>query len=121
MSYSNDITLGTVVYSLRSQRTNSTVRSDATQATTEPSLLTISHEIAKNGRVSSAVIFDDTKVVTSSETTPVVSTDKAVFKFQFNPLDGRTDHSTVFNALCDQLVAFLSVQDNRDKLINQEH
>lgn len=121
MSYSPDITLGTDVYSLQSQRTNASVRSDAAQPISEPNLLTISHENAKNGRRSSVVIIDDTKIVsTANATIPVADTVRAMFKVQFNPLGGRTDNEAAINAAVTQLIAFLSDASYVDKLLNQE-
>lgn len=119
--YTPDITLEGQTYALQSQRTNSSVRSDASQPVSEPNTLTISHEKAKNGRVSSAVILDDTKIVsTAGATIPVADTVKVLLKIQYNPVGGRIDNDTVVENLVAQIVAFASNASNIDKLLNQE-
>lgn len=121
MSYSPDITIGTDTYSLQSQRTNASVRSDAAQEVSEPNLLTISHENAKNGRRSSVVILDDTNIVSSVDATiPVADTIRTMFKVQYNPLGGRTDNETTIKAEIAKLVIFLGDVSNIDKMLNQE-
>ena len=119
--YTPDITLGTQTYSLQAQRANSSVRSDASQPLSEPNTLTISHELAKSGRYSTAVMLDDTKIVSLvGATTPVPDTVRTMFKLQYNPLAGRTDvDADITNAIA-QLIVFLSDPTNVDKLLNKE-
>lgn len=118
--YTTDITLGTNVYSLTTQRINASIRSDAAQPLSEPNTLTISHENAKNGRRSSVVIFDDIKVLTSSSTLPLQDNVKVMLKVQFNPLGGRTTNEADINALLADLVSFISEPTNVTKFLNQE-
>jgi len=120
MSFSPDITLDTQVYSLQAQRTNSSIRSDASQPLSEPNLLTISHENAKNGRRSSVVILDDTVVISPDGLNPTPDTIRLMLKLQFNPLGGRTDNEAVINALITQLSAFMADSTFVTKLLNQE-
>jgi hypothetical protein len=118
--YTPDITLDTRTYSLKSQRTASSVRSDASAPVSEPNLLTISHETAKNGRVSSVIILEDQAVITSVSTTPLVDSIKCQFKLQYNPLVGRTDVETVILDLIAKLSAGINDSAFIDKFLNQE-
>jgi len=121
MSYSADITLLTNTYSERSRRDYASVRSNASEPLSEPNLLTLSHETAKNGRVSSVVIFDDTKIVSlAGASLTTTDTVRTMFKVQYNPLGGRTDNEAAINAAIAELIAFLGVADNVSKLLNQE-
>lgn len=119
--YSPDLTLGTSTYSLQAQRTNSSVRSDASQPLSEPNTLTISHEVAKNGMRSSVIILDDIKVV-SPDGIKNVSADRlrTMAKFQYNPLGGRLAIEADIKAQIVELTAFLADDANITKLLNME-
>lgn len=116
--FTPDLVLGTATYSLTAQRVNSSIRGDASQPLSEPNLLTISHENAKNGRRSSVIILDDTKIV--GGTTIVPSTVRTLLKLQFNPLEGRTDIETALAAQIAEVVEFLSNPALVAKILNQE-
>lgn len=116
--FTSDLVVGTRTYSLRAQRTASSVRGDATRAVSAPRLLTISHETANNGKVSSVMMIDDTAVVTNG-TTVANDTIRAMIKIQYNPLVGRTDTTAVINSLIDELKLLL-VAGNITKLLNKE-
>lgn len=119
--YASDITIGTKTYSLQSQRTLSSVRSDATRSVSEPRLLTISHENAKNGRRSSVIIIDDNKVVSiAGANVPVSDNVRVLLKVQFAPSGGRTTTTADINELLTQLTTFLGTPANVTKLLNQE-
>jgi len=117
--YPNTLTLNTHNYDLVSSAPYRTVRSDASQPIAEPSTLTISHEVAKNGRRSSVVILDDIAVINSG-TSITKDSIKAQFKLQFNPYSGRAVFETTINSLIGQLTAFVSVPANIDKFLNLE-
>lgn len=116
--FTPDIVVGTTTYSLRAQRMASSVRGDSTQPVSEPRLLTISHETAKNGKVSSIMMIDDTAVVSSGA---VASSDtiRVLLKLQYNPLSGRTDIEATVNSAIDDLKALL-IPANITKLFNKE-
>lgn len=116
--FTPDLVVGTTTYSLRAQRMASSVRGDSTQPVSEPRLLTISHETAKNGKVSSVLMIDDTAVV-SSGTTASSDTIRALLKIQYNPLSGRTGIEAVINSAIDDLKALLTPA-NITKLLNKE-
>lgn len=119
--YTPDLIIGTKTYALTSQRALSSIRSDASQPVTAPKTITISHENAKNLRRSSAVILDDTIIVsTAGAVVPVKDNIKVLLKVQFNPFGGRTTTTADINAAIAQLVAFLGVPANITKLLNQE-
>lgn len=118
--FNQDITLNGKIYSYTghvSPRTS--VRSDAARPVSDPSLLTISHEIGKNNVRSTAVILDDSKSVVLGDK---LSQDRIrVFvKVQYNPFGGRTDTEATIASLITQLSEFLAVPDNQDKLVNLE-
>lgn len=116
----NDITLGTTVFALRSLRSTSSVRSDNNQAVDHPRLLTISHEVAKSGRVSSAIMIDDTVPVTVGTSQVGSDTTRVLLKLQYNPLSGRTTTSADLKLALAELAAFISVEANIDKILNRE-
>lgn len=117
--FTNTITLGTTNYDLVSQSPYRSMRSDATQPVNAPATLTISHEVAKNGRRSSVVILDDNAVINSG-TLITKDSIKAQFKIQFNPYSGRADIESTIGNLITQLSAFLAVPANVDKFLNLE-
>lgn len=116
--FSPNLTAKSRTYTLRAQRMSSSVRGDATQLVSEPRLLTISHETAKNGKVASVMMIDDTAVV-SNGTTVSSDTIRILFKIQYNPLSGRTDIETVINSAIEELKELLSTE-NTTKLLNKE-
>lgn len=116
-----DITINTNVYSLQSQRTLSSVRSDSARSVSEPKLLTISHEIIKSGRIATAVMVDDTKIVSlPGAVVPTSDTVRAFVKIQYNPLMGRLTLEADIAAAIADVVAFLSDPTYVDKLLNRE-
>lgn len=119
--FANTLTLDTHNYDLVSQSPYRSMRSDATKPVSEPSTLTISHEVAKTGRRSSVVILDDNAVINSG-TSITKDSIKSQFKIQFNPYSGRTaaDIETTINEQIAQLQAFISVPGNIDKFLNLE-
>lgn len=117
----NDITLNTRVYVLNSTRPNSSIRRVSGEPVSEPTLLTVSHEInSKSGRVSSAVISDDTKNVVSGTVT-VPDTTRVLIKLQYNPSIGRASLDADIRAQIADIVTFLGSAANVDKLLNLEH
>jgi hypothetical protein len=121
--FTPDITIGTNVYSLTSQRTNSSLRSDPSTGLDNPNLMTISHEVAKNGKVSSVVILDSEVVVPCTDTctiTPASDTIRLQLKVQYNPLIGRTDTATEIERLRVLLVTFASNATSFAKFLNKE-
>lgn len=117
--FASDITIGTRTYALRAQRTNSSVRADPSEPVNEPNLLTISHDVANSGRISSAVMFDDTKVITLGSSS-VTDTIRCMVKIQYNPTSGRTLITDDVNALLEEVVTFLGTPTNITKLLNRE-
>lgn len=118
--YTPDITIGTNVYSLVQQRTNSSLRSDPSTGILNPLLLTISHEQAKNGKVSSVVILDSEVTVDSTTALPVSDNIRLQFKVQYNPNSGRTDTAVELERLRALLVTFIDNPANIAKLLNKE-
>lgn len=124
MAMSPDITIDAVTYSSSIVKPNSTVRADATQPVTDPDYMTVSHETAQNGRVSSVIIFEDIKAIPCNDTCQIVpgqSSIKAMLKIQYNPKDGRED----FNAALVNLLAAINTASGdaalMDKFLNKEH
>lgn len=117
--YASDLTLGTRVYALRAQRTNSSVRAVPGEPVNEPNLLTISHDVANSGRISSAIMLDDTKVITLG-TSSVADTVRCMLKIQYNPLSGRAGIEADINKMLTEIVDFLATPANITKLLNRE-
>lgn len=122
--FTPDITLDTdKVYSLVSEKLNSSLRSDSARAVEFPRFMTISHETSKTGKVSSVVIFDSEEVIPCNDScaiAPMTDQIRAQFKIQYNPKSGRTDIEAELNALWSQLFEFLSDTDNWNRLLNRE-
>lgn len=114
-----DITLNTKVYSLTSTRPNGSLRRVATRPVSEPLSLTISHETAKSGRVSTVAYIDDVAVVQIGSSAPVADNIRVMVKIQYNPLSGRTGVEDSISAAVADLVALMSAE-NIDKLLNRE-
>ena len=115
-----DITLGTSVYSLITQRATSSLRSDASRALDLPVSLTVAHETASSGRISSAAYLDSDEVVEDANGVPSTDTVRVMLKLQYNPLSGRTTTETELLRLRDQVIAFISDATNWDKMLNKE-
>lgn len=121
MAFSDDIVLGTKTYSLTIQRPTNSVRSDSTLAVDTPHLVTLSHETAKNGKVSSVAIVDFTAATTCTDTCGSAYDDvRAMFKLQYNPTIGVVNLDTVIDNSIADLIAFLSDSANLAKLKNKE-
>lgn len=117
--FANTLTLNSKNYDLVSQNPYRSMRSDSSKPVNEPTTLTISHEVAKNGRRSSVVILDDNAVINSG-TMITKDSIKAQFKIQFNPYSGRADIEAKINELIVELTDFVSVPANIDKFLNLE-
>lgn len=115
----NDITIGTDVFSKTVVRPTSSTYSDNNQTLSNPRTLQISHEIAKSGRVSTAVIIDDTATVTLGSSL-VADNVRALIKISYNPLGGRAELTAAVKAAIAQINAFMSVEANVTKLLNRE-
>lgn len=119
----SDILLDTRTFALQTQRTNSSVRGDAAKDLDNPSTLTVAHETAKSGRVSSVIIVDSAAVVdcdASCNLTPTTDNIRVQFKVQYNPLSGRTDTGAEILAVKAVLEEFLSTPDLFDRFMNRE-
>lgn len=115
----NDITIGSNTFAKQSVRPLSASYADNNQPLDNPRLLTISHEVAKSGQVSSIVMIDDTKVIPVG-TTFVNSKARVFMKIQYNPLQGRSDLVAAINAAITELTTFVGVAGNITKLLNKE-
>jgi hypothetical protein len=107
-------------FSLVSTRATSSLRNDITQPLDEPRVLTVSHDVQKNGRVSSVVYIDDTQNVISSSTLPIASGVRVQLKLQYNPAEGRTDIAVTLAEIYGQLKEILDA-GNFAKVLNKEH
>lgn len=117
--FPSDITIGTDSFSRIVTRPTSSSYSDNNQSLSNPRVLQISHETAKNARVSSAVILDDTQTVTIGNTS-VADNIRVLLKVSYNPLGGRADLTEKVKAAIVQLTAFAAVEANITKLLNKE-
>lgn len=117
--YPSDITIGSDTFSRTVTRPTSSAYSDNNQSLSNPRTLTISHETSKSGRVSSAVILDDTATVTVGNTN-VADNIRILVKVSYNPLGGRADLTAKVKEAIAQLVAFAGVEGNVTKLLNKE-
>lgn len=124
MSMSSDITLGTDLFSTIVVKPRSTIRSNPAQLASEPETLTISHEVASNGRISSVFIIDDGTMVPCNDacaTTPTMSNVRGMIKLQYNPNEGNTDIDISVAAVIEYLKALLADDALMTKFRNQEH
>lgn len=115
--FTPDILIGTDTFALRSQRSTSSERADTNQTVSEPRILTIAHERAKSNRISSVVYIDDTKLVQSASSVLTPDVIRALVKIQYSPLSGRTATEADVKLAITQLIAFLSVEANVNKLL----
>lgn len=118
--FTPDITIGTNIYSLTQQRTSGSLRSDPSKGILNPLLMTISHEEAKNGKISSVVILDSEVTVDSTTALPVSDNIRVLFKIQYNPTSGRTGTAAELERLRALLVTFINTPANINKLLNKE-
>lgn len=119
----SDIILDTNTYALRTQRLNSSVRADVNRDLAKPVTLTISHETAKSGRVSSVVIFDSAEVIdcdASCNLTPTTDNIRMQVKLQYNPLSGRVATEAEIERLYEQVQLFLTDNALWVRFLNQE-
>lgn len=117
--YTSDLLIGVDTFSRTVTRPTSSTYSDNNQSLSNPRLLTISHETAKNARVSSAVILDDTETVVVGNSMAADNI-RVLLKVSYNPLGGRTDLTTKVKGAIAQLIAFAQVENNITKLLNKE-
>lgn len=117
--FDNSITLGTETFAKQSVRPLSATYADNNQVLSNPRTLTISHEVGKSGQVSSAIILDDSKTIPVGNS---LVTDKvrALFKIQYNPLQGRADLAAAIKAAVTELSTFVGDTNNFNKLLNKE-
>lgn len=115
------MTIDTSDFSLVTQRSQSSVRRDATAPVENPVSLITSHETAKSGRVSSVVYFDDEKLVVTEDGVSVPSNIRTQFKISYDPTSGRNDIETVLARQLVLINTFLAYAPYMDKLLNQEH
>lgn len=111
-------------FSLVSQRTMSSLRSDPSRDVTTPRLLTIAHEVGKDGKISSVVYLDSNAVSTCTSTCSTdqakYDTIRAQFKLVRNPLSGRTDLATEPEILRTMLIDLINDAALWAKFLNQE-
>lgn len=117
--YPSTLILNTQTFEKKVQRPMSSVYIDTDQTLDNPRSLTISHEVAKSGRVSTAVMLDDTKSIVLANSI-VADNTRVLIKLSYNPLGGRASLDTVVRAALADLVGFLSDTANIDKLLTQE-
>lgn len=120
MSQLSDVTLVTDVYSTTQVRINSTIRAVPKLPIGKKQLLTISHEVAKSGAVSSAFILDDSDVVGTLEPAKVAN-NRFLLKIQYNPLIGRTNADAVMAEQRSKMIEILSDDAMFAKFLNLEH
>lgn len=108
----------TTLYSTNTIRGTSTIRSDASAALESPKDFTISHDVAKSGRVNSAVILQDNEINTDGINSDV----RITVKYSYNPkVKSPADLQLRIEKLNDQLLGFALNKANLDKLLNREH
>jgi len=120
MAVQDTVTLGTEDFAKTVERPTSSERAVAGLTVGNNVKLTISHETSKTGIRSSAIILDDTDLVTGAGD-PVPANNRLLLKLQFNPLSGRTDATAVIVAQRARLVAILADDALWAKFINSEH
>lgn len=121
MAFPSDITIDTQTYSTIVTRPTSTVRQDPTAEINSPRTMTISHETAKSGVVSSVVYFDNAYVTDCNDAcviAPTLGKIRSQFKLSYNPLDKQVSLATI-QADVEELMLFLT-PENLTKLINLE-
>lgn len=124
MAFSDPITIDATDYSVVSANSKSTLRANALQDLDKPELLTISHETAASGKVSSVIILDFGYPVacdTTCGTAASIEKDRVMLKVQYNPIKGEADQKVVLTAMIADIVLFLTNSANVIKLLNKEH
>lgn len=114
------LTTTTSTYSTISVRPTSTFRGDAARPLDNPRTLTVSHDVAKSGRVSTVIYIDDNQMVSSASTLPKTSNIRGQLKFSYNPVEGRTDIATDIAEIFAELKEILT-PSNLTKILNKEH
>lgn len=114
----NIVTL-TSTYNLTTTRPTSSIRSDSAKPLDNPRVMTVSHDIAKSGRVSSVVYIDDT-LTTVVAGVASSSNVRVQLKLSYNPLEGRTDIASDIAVIYAELKEFLTPA-NLTKILNKEH
>lgn len=117
--FTSDITIGSNTFSKTVTRPTSASYADNNQTLSNPRILQISHETAKSGRVSSAVILDDTANITVGSNL-IASNVRVLVKISYNPLEGRADLTAAIKAAILDLNTFLGADANVTKLLNKE-
>lgn len=110
-------------YSLTQQRTTSSLRSDATRDVTTPRYVTIAHEKAKDGTISSVIYIDSEEVIACNDTcatTPTIDKLRVQLKIVRNPLSGRATIEEDVEELLEQVINLITEGSNRAKFLNQE-
>lgn len=125
MAFPSDIVLTDRTFMSVVTTPRSTVRSRAEADLLNPESLTISHEVAKNGKISSVVYREDLTVLPcgadACSTTAQTSAVRAQFKISYNPKMGDVNLDAALDDVIADLIVFLSDTSNIAKLINQEH
>jgi len=124
MAFASDIIIGTATFSASTIKSNSTVRGNPASDLDNPDNLTISHETASSGRVSSVVILDEGYVIPCNDTcgtAPALDKTRVLFKIQYDPATGPADLKIALTAQIAAMVAFVSDAANVIKLLNKEH
>jgi len=120
MAFPDDVTLGVETFSLIEMKPTSSKRAIAGTSTGQSTVLTISHEVAKNGTKSSVMIFDDSDIV-SPDTVPTVANNRLMLKLSLNPLLGRADADATIAEQRTRLRAILDDDASWTKFLNSEH
>lgn len=116
----SSLTTPTSTYSTISVRPTSTLRSDAARPLINPRTLTVSHDVAKSGRVSSVIYIDDIATVLSPDAQPKTSSIRGQLKISYNPVEGRTDIASDIAEIIEEIKTILSPA-NLTKILNKEH
>lgn len=126
MAFPSDITVNTKEFALVQLRPQSSLRRDAASPVNAANDLTISHETAKSGLVSSVILRDHNSTVscdTSCDALPISGRIRAQFKISYNPSlytkDG-TDITAELDDVISDLIAFVSDTNNIIRILNQE-
>lgn len=117
--FDNQLKIGADTFAKQSVRPLSATYSDNNQTLNNPRTLTISHEVGKSGQVSSAVILDDMATIPVGNNL-VTDRIRVLYKVQYNPMMGRAELAAAIKAASAQLVEFVSVEANFNRILNKE-
>lgn len=121
----NDITLNTSdTYSLIEQRPTSSKRSISGLEPNVDGNLVVSHEVAKDGRVSSVVIIEDLLVPAINATTGIIPKTDAIrvmLKLQYSPSTTRVSSDADIKKAIAGIVEFFGDPVKVNKILNREH